>query len=112
MSGVQAQLATLQASLADAERRVFESELIRRKLHNTIQELKGNIRVFCRVRPASDKEMADSNAAQVLATDFPNSGENLTPPMGQLPGCSHAMHLLLDAMVARCHGGYTCLGHK
>lgn len=33
----QAQLATLQESLADAERRVFESELIRRKLHNTIQ---------------------------------------------------------------------------
>jgi hypothetical protein len=33
----QAQLTTLQASLADAERRVFESELIRRKLHNTIQ---------------------------------------------------------------------------
>jgi hypothetical protein len=33
----QAQLSTLQASLADAERRVYESELIRRKLHNTIQ---------------------------------------------------------------------------
>eukprot|EP00095_Tigriopus_kingsejongensis_P006418 maker-scaffold1274_size51331-snap-gene-0.10 protein:Tk06418 transcript:maker-scaffold1274_size51331-snap-gene-0.10-mRNA-1 annotation:"carboxy-terminal kinesin 2-like isoform x2" len=29
--------------------RAFETE--RRKLHNTIQELKGNIRVFCRVRP-------------------------------------------------------------
>jgi hypothetical protein len=34
---LQAQLQSLQASLADAERRVYESELIRRKLHNTIQ---------------------------------------------------------------------------
>jgi len=40
----QAQMSTLQASLADAERRVFESELIRRKLHNTIQ-------VRARLRP-------------------------------------------------------------
>jgi len=29
----------------------MESEMVRRKLHNMVQELKGNIRVFCRVRP-------------------------------------------------------------
>ncbi|KAH9947027.1 kinesin-domain-containing protein [Amylocystis lapponica] len=28
-----------------------EAESVRRKLHNMVQELKGNIRVFCRVRP-------------------------------------------------------------
>ncbi|KAJ3010263.1 kinesin-like nuclear fusion protein [Thoreauomyces humboldtii] len=33
------------------EGRVREEETMRRRLHNTIQELKGNIRVFCRVRP-------------------------------------------------------------
>jgi hypothetical protein len=37
----QAQLKTLQESLADAERRVFEGELARRKLHNTIQARRG-----------------------------------------------------------------------
>ena len=37
MDCLQAQLSSLQGSLADAERRVYESELIRRKLHNTIQ---------------------------------------------------------------------------
>ncbi|KLT46488.1 kinesin-domain-containing protein [Cutaneotrichosporon oleaginosum] len=44
---------------AECERRVAEiedelraAESIRRKLHNQVQELKGNIRVFARVRPA------------------------------------------------------------
>ncbi len=31
--------------------KVRQGETIRRKLHNAILELKGNIRVFCRVRP-------------------------------------------------------------
>ncbi|TRY69930.1 hypothetical protein TCAL_12627 [Tigriopus californicus] len=45
-------LASQQAAQIDQHReneRAFETE--RRRLHNTIQELKGNIRVFCRVRP-------------------------------------------------------------
>lgn len=45
-------LASRQAAQIDQHQeneRAFETE--RRRLHNTIQELKGNIRVFCRVRP-------------------------------------------------------------
>lgn len=34
----------------------------RRKLHNMIQELKGNIRVFCRVRPVLAKEVINGSA--------------------------------------------------
>ena len=33
-----------------------EAETRRRKIHNHIEDLKGAIRVFCRVRPLSDKE--------------------------------------------------------
>ncbi|GLD95358.1 hypothetical protein PINS_up004002 [Pythium insidiosum] len=37
--------------IADLERKMAEGELLRRKMHNTIQELRGNIRVHVRVRP-------------------------------------------------------------
>jgi kinesin family protein C1 len=35
-----------------------EAEGVRRKLHNMVQELKGNIRVFCRVRPVLPSDLA------------------------------------------------------
>eukprot|EP01006_Ploeotia_vitrea_P044987 TRINITY_DN66890_c4_g1_i1.p1 TRINITY_DN66890_c4_g1~~TRINITY_DN66890_c4_g1_i1.p1 ORF type:complete len:757 (-),score=116.05 TRINITY_DN66890_c4_g1_i1:66-2336(-) len=35
---------------------IKESEAIRRKLHNTVQTLKGNIQVYCRVRPLLQHE--------------------------------------------------------
>ncbi|KAA8523740.1 hypothetical protein F0562_010163 [Nyssa sinensis] len=38
----------LQSRLADAELKIIEGEKLRKKLHNTILELKGNIRVLCR----------------------------------------------------------------
>ena len=45
------QLERAQARVVDLEREAREGESVRRKLHNMVQELKGNIRVFCRVRP-------------------------------------------------------------
>jgi hypothetical protein len=42
-----------------------------------LQELKGNIRVFARVRPFSETDMAsEANGGQGMATDFPSSGEH------------------------------------
>lgn len=40
--------------------KLMKEEVIRRKLHNQIQELKGNIRVFCRVRPVLQKEVSEN----------------------------------------------------
>lgn len=52
--------------IAELEWRIGESELIRRKLHNTIQELRGNIRVHVRLRPflRSDGDEANCDNPQ------------------------------------------------
>jgi kinesin family protein C1 len=46
----------LRERIADLERRLHAAETHRRRLHNQVLELKGNIRVFCRVRPLLDDE--------------------------------------------------------
>lgn len=43
---------------------MFVGETIRRKLHNTVQELKGNIRVFCRIRPLMPAEIPKGSSAE------------------------------------------------
>ncbi|KAJ2827389.1 kinesin-like nuclear fusion protein [Coemansia sp. 'formosensis'] len=51
------------------EAKLRSEESTRRKLHNAIQELKGNIRVFCRVRPLLGEEKA---ASSLLPLSFPD----------------------------------------
>ena len=43
-----------------AQEKLRSEETLRRKLHNQVQELKGNIRVFCRVRPSLAEESDES----------------------------------------------------
>ncbi|PGH15208.1 hypothetical protein AJ79_02573 [Helicocarpus griseus UAMH5409] len=62
----------LQNALAETQatkEKLRKEETMRRKLHNQVQELKGNIRVFCRVRPLLDSEPAE-DAARI---EFPDS---------------------------------------
>uniref|UniRef100_A0A7S1NSE7 Kinesin-like protein n=1 Tax=Eutreptiella gymnastica TaxID=73025 RepID=A0A7S1NSE7_9EUGL len=51
-------------SLRQMDQLMKESEQSRKYLHNSLLELKGNIRVFCRVRPALQKEGSDKNIVQ------------------------------------------------
>lgn len=50
-----------------ANEKLRQEETLRRKLHNQVQELKGNIRVMCRVRPTHDSETDPARIA------FPDS---------------------------------------
>ncbi|THH17845.1 hypothetical protein EW146_g3050 [Bondarzewia mesenterica] len=47
--------------IAELEHEAREAEMVRRKLHNMVQELKGNIRVFCRVRPLLPSDIPTGN---------------------------------------------------
>eukprot|EP00760_Papus_ankaliazontas_P039648 PhM_4_TR9746/c4_g4_i2/m.99896/K10406/KIFC2_3; kinesin family member C2/C3 len=63
-----------QQDLADVVRlqeMYMEEMKLRKQYYNTIQELKGNIRVYCRVRPMSDSE----KQKHTVVTSFPRDGE-------------------------------------
>ncbi|KAL6306189.1 P-loop containing nucleoside triphosphate hydrolase protein [Sparassis latifolia] len=56
------QIETLEKEAENLRREGREGESMRRKLHNMVQELKGNIRVFCRVRPLLPSDVPPDEA--------------------------------------------------
>lgn len=77
-------------SAAEANDKLRTEETLRRKLHNQVQELKGNIRVFCRVRPALEADLTgpakinypdsevDSKEVEVMGLEEKSSLGNVT----------------------------------
>ena len=63
---------SVQALLKEKDARIAADHLEKRKLHNTIQELKGNIRVFCRARPLLGFEI---EAGEQSVVQTPMEGE-------------------------------------
>lgn len=61
----------LRCRIGEQDTQIYALETERRRLHNTVQELKGNIRVFCRVRPTLQSEKA-SPAGHII---FPPNEE-------------------------------------
>ncbi|KAH6594087.1 hypothetical protein BASA61_004076 [Batrachochytrium salamandrivorans] len=68
---------TLVTTVSELETKLRGEESARRKLHNTIQELKGNIRVFCRVRPPLGAEVTDSVAETSPHIVYSDSDEGM-----------------------------------
>lgn len=72
IEGLEEMLAEAVASRDEIQEKLRAEETIRRKLHNQIQELKGNIRVFCRVRPVLQHETTD-HETRLAEIKFPDS---------------------------------------
>ncbi len=62
-AGTAAALGEARGEVARLRAALLDSEALRRKLHNTVQELKGSVRVMVRVRPPSGEEAAAAAAA-------------------------------------------------
>jgi kinesin family protein C1 len=63
-------LVETETQVEEMKKEAMESELVRRKLHNMVQELKGNIRVFCRVRPILPSDLQSSTDGAELEAGF------------------------------------------
>ncbi|KAJ6770676.1 KINESIN-LIKE PROTEIN KLP-3 [Salix purpurea] len=60
----------MQASqLAELEVLYKEEQVLRKRYFNTIEDMKGKIRVFCRVRPLSEKEISEKDRGLLTSTD-------------------------------------------
>ncbi|XP_051791541.1 carboxy-terminal kinesin 2-like [Erpetoichthys calabaricus] len=61
----------VQSKLSEVSEKLYKGEMDRRKLHDQILELKGNIRVFCRECPLLPSDHADN----IEHVQFPNNDE-------------------------------------
>ncbi|KAJ1907680.1 kinesin-like nuclear fusion protein [Tieghemiomyces parasiticus] len=94
-------IADLETQLRDANRltatleaKIREEETVRRKLHNTIQELKGNIRVFCRIRPVLPSDLGDPGTSLPSAHATDDLTHHINYLDNQPPGQRHELELI------------------
>ena len=71
----QVELEKRDKNIEELDRKLMKAEEDRKRLHNTIQELKGNIRVFCRVRPVKENENGCEPGTQNKIIQFHCSGD-------------------------------------
>lgn len=71
----------LEQKFKDEEQKVFSMEDERRKLQNLVQELRGNVRVFCRLRPylPNDKNI-DNLEKSNIQVKLDNAAMTITKP--------------------------------
>ena len=65
---------TWESQIVYYKQKAIADESLRRKLHNSVMELKGNIRVFCRVRPllAEERVLKDGETTIHKVFEFPD----------------------------------------
>jgi kinesin family protein C1 len=77
----------------DYEEKIRNGETQRRKLHNLVQELRGNVRVFARVRPFLPSDGLDLSACpepSIEVSSTSNSMRITKRPVGDQKGEDHS----------------------
>ena len=72
VSTLRVDLETARGRIDELEAEAREAEMVRRRLHNLVQELKGNIRVFARVRPLLPSDVSDTNDKKATVAALAN----------------------------------------
>uniref|UniRef100_A0A0E0DJS3 Kinesin motor domain-containing protein n=1 Tax=Oryza meridionalis TaxID=40149 RepID=A0A0E0DJS3_9ORYZ len=57
------------AQLIELENLYKQEQVLRKRYYNTIEDMKGKIRVFCRLRPLNDKELTEKDKNIVCSPD-------------------------------------------
>ncbi|KAJ4873354.1 Kinesin-like calmodulin-binding protein [Raphanus sativus] len=57
------------AQLAELEILYKEEQVLRKKYYNTIEDMKGKIRVYCRIRPLNEKENSEEEKQMLTSVD-------------------------------------------
>ncbi|KAI8536672.1 hypothetical protein RHMOL_Rhmol10G0275200 [Rhododendron molle] len=57
------------AQLAEFQKLYKEEQVLRKQYFNTIEDMKGKIRVFCRLRPLSEKELSEKEKNVLASVD-------------------------------------------
>ncbi|XP_022683255.1 kinesin-like protein KIN-14N isoform X3 [Setaria italica] len=68
---------SLKQNVIEIERLLLESEDLRKDLHNQMMALKGNMRVFCRVRPLAAKDNPNDQKLIIFPESLEYSGRGL-----------------------------------
>eukprot|EP01112_Ceratiomyxa_fruticulosa_P015857 TRINITY_DN4728_c0_g1_i2.p1 TRINITY_DN4728_c0_g1~~TRINITY_DN4728_c0_g1_i2.p1 ORF type:complete len:642 (-),score=140.83 TRINITY_DN4728_c0_g1_i2:114-2039(-) len=63
------QVTQLESQLTKLQERFYREQKLRKALHNSLVEMRGNIRVFCRVKPALEKQTEGENEKVVQVLD-------------------------------------------
>lgn len=66
--------ASAQQRIIELENQIADNDAQRRKLHNLVQELRGNVRVFARVRPFLPSDEIEGSPESTIITRHDNAG--------------------------------------
>ncbi|AMD20682.1 HDL062Wp [Eremothecium sinecaudum] len=86
------QIETSQTEIEEIKEILNKEESMRRKLHNELQELRGNIRVYCRIRPPLPCESGDVSHFNIEKFNEVKGQQTLTITREACRSSSHSFH--------------------